>query len=113
MTVLHTLHNKMQLKSRLHLFITKSDIFDSTSDKHKVLCQITQGVTSKLGAEHGFEMPMIYIPTAAGSSTKKTCSHNDLDSLCILLKQTSEFKAQYELTKANNHVKNLKNQLNE
>mmetsp|Transcript_21873 Transcript_21873/g.29281 ORF Transcript_21873/g.29281 Transcript_21873/m.29281 type:complete len:179 (+) Transcript_21873:510-1046(+) len=46
-------------------FMTKGDMFRSDQDLAKCMCQITQTLAASIPPMHGFEMPLIYLPSEA------------------------------------------------
>ena len=50
---------------KIKFVMTKTDMFNNEDDKIKCVCQITQELSSFITPEHGFEMPVIYIPDKA------------------------------------------------
>jgi uncharacterized protein involved in tolerance to divalent cations len=57
-------------KVDVRFFLTKGDVFETPADAIKTACQITQELTKTIKPAHGFEMPIIYLPTKARSTER-------------------------------------------
>ena len=66
--------------------MTKGDMFKSDQDLSKCMCQITQTLAASIPPMHGFEMPLIYLPTEANQFVnRKPLPKNQLCELTNLI----------------------------
>ena len=55
---------------KLHFFLSKADSIDDESDRQKVIVQITQNLTQRIGNRQ-FDLPTIFIPAKESGKTAK------------------------------------------
>jgi GTPase Era involved in 16S rRNA processing len=74
----NTLINELitQECAEVRFIMTKGDMFKTEQDRAKCMCQITQGVSHAITAMHGFEMPLIYIPSESLNSVTQRLPEN-------------------------------------
>ena len=86
-------------------------MFRTEQDRAKCMCQITQGLSHSMIATHGFEMPMIYIPSEVYHSQNTKLPENQIEGLCNLLEQKLTLKVQNNLAKFKSDINLLRKKI--
>eukprot|EP00743_Colponemidia_sp_Colp-15_P002359 GILK01002557.1.p1 GENE.GILK01002557.1~~GILK01002557.1.p1 ORF type:complete len:514 (+),score=89.53 GILK01002557.1:83-1543(+) len=101
MNIVEKLHKTHSDKMRFYM--TKADHVRSEPDRYKVMCQITQNLSARISAVHGFKLPLIYIPGAEGPDQPESTCINQIDELTLEIDKTISQKIQSNLNTLQSH----------
>ncbi|CDW79068.1 eh domain-containing protein 3 [Stylonychia lemnae] len=100
-------------QSKLQFIMTKGDMFDSDDDRLKCMCQITQSLSTIIPPMHGFQMPIISLPTphtryqgfSNQNNNNKLSQINQIDDIVQLFRKKYQVKGQSIMSKFNEDIK--------
>ena len=89
--------------------MTKGDIFKTEQDCNKCMVQITSALSSILPPQHGFEIPIIYIPDEVLQNPKKPrkLPDNQIYDLCDTIDKKLDIKVQTNLATFKHDIQTL------